>query len=219
MTAKFAVVEEYRMYRDVGRLQPCSHLAGMKRVTVPVGIAGDKHGGRVSRTWAHLVVGRIPGEGGEILEIIRRSKLIAPEMCIVKQVISEHVQHRDHAHYRPKQIWPLGESCARQQARIRASKNGEPVRRRPSSVDQPFGCAEEVVVSCLSIASLGGLMPLSPKLGAASDVWQRKQATMLNQVSYKNAELGGHGNAVAAIRRHNCRVSSTGKNIFAAHQK
>src|SRR5262245_19743125 len=62
-------------------------------------------------------------------------------------------------------------------------------------------------------------MPLSPKLAATSYIWQCKQAAALDQEGYKDAELRRHGNAIAAIGRHNRRVSTAGENILPAHQE
>lgn len=107
MAAKPAVVEKNRMSRDAGRLQPCSHLAGMKRVAISIGIARDEHGGRVGNAWPNLVVRRILSERIEIVGILHGPEFLAPDMGIVKQVIAEHIEHGDHADDRAKQVWPL----------------------------------------------------------------------------------------------------------------
>ena len=71
MPAKPAVIEKDRMFRDVGCLQPGCHLAGVKRIAIPVGIAGDDHRCRIGQAIPNPMIGRVLRENGEIVGVKR----------------------------------------------------------------------------------------------------------------------------------------------------
>ncbi len=100
MTTELAVVEKNGMFGNICRLEPSRHFTSVQRVAVLVDVAGDEHRGGIGGALPHLVIGRIFCEGGEIVRVIRRAEFIFPDVRIVEKVVTQHVQHRNHAHYR-----------------------------------------------------------------------------------------------------------------------
>ena len=96
MPAKLVVVEENRMFGNICGLQPSCHLACMEGIAVPVSVTGDDHRGGIGHALANLMIGRIFYEGCEIVRVVHRAELIFPNMRIVKKVVPQHVQHRNH---------------------------------------------------------------------------------------------------------------------------
>src|SRR6266478_4876241 len=152
------------MFRNVGRLQPSSHLAGMQRVAVPVSITRNDHRSRIGHAIPNLMIGRVLCENREIVWVIRSAELRPPNMAIVEQVVAKHIQHWHHANNRTKQVWPLRQSSAHKQARIRSAKDGKLAPRGSPRLEEPFGPADEVVVGCLTVPSLGAVVPFDSEL-------------------------------------------------------
>lgn len=116
MAAKLAVAENNWMLGDIRALQPGGHFAGMEGIAVPVGVTGNDHRGRVGCARENLVIWRIFCQGCEIVGVIGRTEFIYPDMRVVKEVVSKHVEHRGHADHSAKQIRSLGQSSSDEQA-------------------------------------------------------------------------------------------------------
>src|SRR5882672_5412266 len=202
MPPKLAVVEKNGVVRGACCLQSRRHFSGVKRIAVPVGVTRNEHRCRISYALLNSVVWRVFCESSKIFEIVRRSKLVAPDMRIIEEVIAQHVQHRNHAYNGSKEIRPLRHCCSNEKSRIRAAKDGKFSWMSSSGFDEPFGCAEEIVVGGLAIVSFCSVMPLHAKLRTAANVRQRKQATTFHEKGDKDAELWRHGNTISAVRGH-----------------
>ena len=63
----------------------------MKRIAVPVRIAGNNHGCGISDAIPNSVIGRVFCENGEVLGIIYGAELPFGDVRAVKEVVAEHV--------------------------------------------------------------------------------------------------------------------------------
>ena len=165
------------------------------------------------------MIGGVTGKGGEVVRVVRRAEFLSPHMRAVEKMVAEHVQDRNHAYYRAKQIGPLGHCSTDEQSGIRSAKNRELFRRASSGRNEPFCRAQKVVVSSLPIPTLGRVVPIDTEFRSASDIRQRKQAPAFGEKSHKNAELRRHGDAVPAIGSHDGWVHAAVEYVSPAHEK
>src|SRR5260370_42534078 len=179
MSAELAVVEKYRMLGTVGCLQARGHLPCMKRVAAPVGVAGNEHCGWIRNTFTNLVIWGILRQRCEVARVLRSSVFIAPKVCVVEKMVSEHVEHRYHANHRAEQLRSLGHGRTDQQPGIRPAENGELVGRSSPRLDQPFRSTQKIVVSGLPVPPRGCFVPAGAKFRSPADIGESKQATTL----------------------------------------
>src|SRR5438874_1197782 len=118
MSPELPVVENDGMFGAGRRLQPRGHFAGMQRIASSVRISRYNHGCWICSSIADLVIWRIACERSEIGRIVYRAELILPHVSVVKKVIPEHVQDRNHTNGRPEEMWFLSQGNADQQSRI-----------------------------------------------------------------------------------------------------
>ncbi len=91
MPAKLAVVKNDGTFGDIRRLQPGGHFAGVQRIAVAVSIARDDHRGGIGLALPDLLIRRVLCENREVVRIIHSPKLIAPDVCVIEEVVAEHV--------------------------------------------------------------------------------------------------------------------------------
>src|SRR6266404_7340732 len=217
MTSEFTVVEKDWIARDVRCLKPRCHLPCMKWIAVFIRITGYEHCGGVGYAQANPVIRGVVCERRKVVRFVCRSEFISPDVRIVKEMITEHVQQRNHAYNCPEKVWPLGQGCSNEQAGIRPSKNGEFVLCGSTALDQPFCGAQKIVVSSLAVTPLGSIVPFRTEFRATSDIWQGKHASMFHQIGYEDAKLRHHGDAISPVGGHDHGASATFQNIFAPH--
>src|SRR5258707_227792 len=112
VTAKLAVVEENRMFGNICRLQPGRHLTGVKGIAVSVSVTRNDHRGGVRHSLSHFMIRRVLCEGGEIVRIVHGTEFVFPNVRIVEEVVTKHIQHRNHADHSAEQVWSLCQSCS-----------------------------------------------------------------------------------------------------------
>src|SRR5216683_2679617 len=203
MSTMSAVFQEYRMPRNIRRLQPGCHFSSMERITVLVRISRDNHGRWIGSAIVNPVIGRVLQKRGKVALIVCSSEFFFPDMCMIEQVVPQHIEHRHHANHGAEQVRSLRHGSSYKQTRVRPTEDGEFLRLGAPSFNQPFRGGYEVIARDLPILSFGCIVPSEAEFRSAPDVRQGEQTALLDQEANKDAELWGHRDAVAPIRSHN----------------
>src|SRR5262250_1790403 len=174
MPAISAVVEKNRMVRQVRCLQSGRHLSCVQRIAVLVQITRDKHRGGIANAITDVVVRRVTQQRSEVICSLSSPELVFPYVCVIEEVITEHVEHRHHADNCAKQLWPLRHRRTYEQPGIGAAENGEFADLSSPSFKEPFRSSDEVIERHLAIAPLRGFVPRSTKFRASANARQGK---------------------------------------------
>src|SRR5579862_1407746 len=125
-----------------------------------------------------MMVRRIRVEPLELFGIIRRAVLRNPQLRNLKILVAQHVQQRYLAHHRSKQIGPLRQRGAHQQAAIRSALYREVLFISVLFGNEIFGGRNEVVENVLLLVQHSSAMPVFPELGPTAQVGNREYATV-----------------------------------------
>ena len=146
-----------------------------------------------------MVIGRVGIEPLELLGICGRAVLRNPELGDLEVLIAQHVEQRHLADDGAKQIRPLRQRRAHQQAAVAAAANGEMLLVGVAFFLQILGRGEEVVEDILLLVQHAGAMPVFAELAAAAQVGHGEDAVAIEPGKQRLVELGRQADIEAAV--------------------
>src|SRR5260370_20349255 len=147
-----------------------------------------------------MVVRGVGRKYAEIIRIVGGAELFPPRNRTINQVITQHVQNRNHADNSPEQIRAHSECDTHQQSRIGASENCQPLGIASLRSDEPLSGRDKIAVSRRPLLPPTCITPSFSEFSAATDQRQREEAASLHEKRYENTELRIHGHCESAIR-------------------
>ena len=72
-------------------------LRAWSGITVLVDVTGDDHRGRIGHALPNVVIRRVVCESCKVIRVFRCAEFLFPDVRVVEQVVTQHVQHRNHA--------------------------------------------------------------------------------------------------------------------------
>ncbi|HZL20961.1 MAG TPA: hypothetical protein VFG23_24720 [Polyangia bacterium] len=206
--------------RPGGRgLQPGRHLAGVHGIDARIGGGGVEINGGISHAVPNVRIGRVGRQPAARLGIVGRAVLGNPERGDTKQVVAEHVQQRHGADHRAKQVGPLGERRADQQAAVRAARDCQPLGAGHPLLDQPARGRDEIVEDVLLVGQHARPMPGLAVLAATAQDRQRKSAAALEEGDRRRSPAGQHVDVETAVPGQQRRPAPVARGAFAVREK
>ena len=184
------------------------HLACVVRIDASVALGrGEEHRG-VAGAGHDVVIRGVREHPLELLGDVRIAVLGGPELADEVEVVAHHVEQRNRAMDRPREIGPLRHRRAHEQPAVRASSEREAASRGEPVRHEPIARRVEVVEHLLLVLAHAGSMPVLAFLGAAADAGVGENAARLCDRDRNGGVGGRRGDREAPVPgEHAGRVS------------
>ncbi len=188
--AAFAVFVEPDI-GDAHFLHPGGHFARLHRPNPVIAGGRVEENRRVSHILFEVVIRRKRLDKDPLIRLVRIAIFRDPGRPGRELRVALHVQQRDFAGNRAKQLWIVRQHVADQQTAIAAPFTSQVGGRRHAAIDQILGDGGEVLIGAMTIRLQRGMVPGRAILAASPDIGDDINAAPFEPGTPNRTAIGG----------------------------
>src|SRR5262249_39827078 len=173
--------------------------SGLGRSDPRVILAGQQEDRRVRGAVVHAVIWRIGIESLELIRVLDAAELGDVEGAVGVQLDAQHIVDADEGNNGAKQLGPLRQGSAHEQAAVAATHDRQLFRVRVFLVDEILGAGNEVVEDFWFLGKIAGAVQFSTDLAPPAKIGEGVDPPLFQPDAADEIEARHLAAAVAAV--------------------